>query len=192
MTTFTNCNNWNLLPVATNVRGVRSAAITCENSAPVKLLLGPTHAPFGAGSFQPEEKIRLNLDLTCTEVYTKMLSVIDAWVIGRLAADPMGYFKKPMSLAEIKSIYKASSTPHSKNGVEYSDTMRTKLNMEGPKVVKCWTPEKVSRALPLDWRGCTLKPIVLVRGVWFMSGQCGITFETQHCTVEEEDLECPF
>jgi len=121
-----------------------------------------------------------------------MLSAIDAWVISKLAADSMGYFKKQMSLAEIKAIYKASSTPHSKNGVEYSDTMRTKLNVEGPKAVKCWTPEKVSRALPLDWRGCILKPIVLVRGVWFMSGQCGITFETQHCTVEEEDDECPF
>ena len=130
--------------------------------------------------------------MSCTESYKTILNEIDGWVISKLAADPKAYFKKQLSRDEVKAMYKPSVTPHSKNGVDYAPTLRCKINAEGPRQIKCWGVDRVSRPLPEEWRGCTLQPIVTVRGVWFMSGMCGVTYEVANIIVEEASEECSF
>ena len=152
-----NAANWKILPTISNVRGHKSAQIVQEKEGicspqVVKIHLGPTRAPFGAGCFNSEEKIRVNLDLECTNTYTELLERIDAWVIDTLAASPELYFKKPLTRDEVIKAYKPSCTPHSKNGIDYSPTMRCKTTLEGPSKVRCWTPERFLRAVPEDWR----------------------------------------
>jgi hypothetical protein len=191
MTTSTNPATWELLPVVTNARGSKSAPITCQGGA-IKIKMEPTRAPFGAGNFNKEDTVRVNLDLACTESYIEFLKQVDAWVIDRLVAHSKTVFKKEMSKDEIKGIYRPSYTAHSKAGIEYMPTMRTKINTCGPNAVKCWTAEKTPRDLPQDWRNCTITPEVLVKSVWLMNGGCGTLFEIKNAIVEEASDECPF
>ena len=191
MTTFAEIAIWELGLPTSSVRGNKSSQILCKGGA-AKVRLDPTRAPFGAGNFNKEESVRMNLDLECADSYKSFLQAVDDWAIGKLAADSHLFFKKALSLAEVKAIYKPSCTPHTKNGVEYEPTMRCKINTVGPYAVKAWTPDKVSRALPECWRNKTLTPMLTVKSVWFMSGACGIVFEIHNIIIEEEDEECPF
>ena len=78
-------STWNLLPVCTSLNGRnKSAPIACKNEA-VKVKLEETYAPFGAGNFNPEEKVRLNLDISCTEshlAFCKQRSFMGSVIFG--------------------------------------------------------------------------------------------------------------
>ena len=172
-----NTANWKLLPTISNVRGHKSAQLVCEKKgtcAPqiVKMHMDPTRAPFGAGNFNKEDTIRVNLDLECTHTYMEVLGRVDAWVIDTLAANPDLYFKKHLTRDEVIKAYKPSCTPHEKNGVDYAPSMRCKTNLEGPSKVRCWTPDRIQRAVPEDWRRCTITPLVTFKSIWFMNGLC--------------------
>ena len=193
MTSSTNIASWHLLPTTANIRGNKSAAITGKYSEVVKVILEQTYAPYGASSFEKTaETVRLNLDIACSESHNKFFNEVDAWVVAQMENDPQSYFKKKMSKSEILAIFKPSCTPHSKDGVDYAPTARTKINTAGPKMVQCWSVDKNARPPPSDYRNCKLTVEVTVRGIWFMSGQCGVTYEAQNIIVEEHDHECPF
>ena len=154
--------------------------------------MGETKAPFDAGSFNPLETVRLNLDLTVTDLSSEFFSKIDAWIIDKLAANSKAYFKTTKSRDEIVAMFKPSISPHEKDGQTYPSTIRMKINTSGPKKIKCWTPEKTLREPPEDWRQCQITPIVSVKGLWFMSNQCGCTYEIHDCIVDEILNTCPF
>ena len=84
-------STWNLLPVCTSLNGRnKSAPIACKNEA-VKVKLEETYAPFGAGNFNPEEKVRLNLDISCTESHLAFCKKVDEWALKQLAKDTKQY-----------------------------------------------------------------------------------------------------
>ena len=136
--------SWHLLPTTANIRGNKSAAICLKGNEAVKVILEQTYAPYGASSFEKTaETVRLNLDLACSESHNKFFNEVDAWVVAQMENDPQSYFKKKMSKSEILAMFKPSCTPHSKDGVEYAQTARTKLNTAGPRAVQCWSVEKM-------------------------------------------------
>ena len=106
-------STWNLLPVCTSLNGRnKGAPIACRNEA-VKVKLEETYAPFGAGNFNPEEKVRLNLDISCNESHIDFCKKVDEWALKQLK-DTKLYFKKQFSEAEHKQAYRPCATPHEK------------------------------------------------------------------------------
>ena len=97
-----------------------------------------------------------------------------------------------MSEEEIRAVFKRSSTERCKDHVDYEPTCRTKINVAGPGAVRCWTPEKTLRALPEDWRRCSITPILTAKCIWFMQGGCGVTYQVDDCILVEKNEECPF
>ena len=186
------CNDWCLSPLVQNARGNKCAYITGPKDALIKLKLDETKTPFDAGSFNPLETVRLNLDLAVTDMSSEIFAKIDEWVIDKLAANPKAYFKTTKTRDEIAAIYKPSITPHEKDGKTYTPTIRSKINTAGPRKIKCWTQEKTLRDSPEDWRQCEILPIVSVKGLWFMSNQCGCTYEIHDCILNETETSCPF
>jgi hypothetical protein len=185
--------NWQLQPIVCSTRGNKSAPITCNNAAVKKIFEDKTVAPFGAGLYNaPPDANRLNLDLACTEEYTSWLEAVDEWAVSELFKRSTEFFKKKMSKEEIKAIFKASATPHSSNGIDFAPTMRTKINLKGLNAVKCWNPDKTTRNTPEEWRGASLQPEILVKGLWFMAGSVGVLFEVHNVIVEQEEETCPF
>ena len=183
---------WQLLPPCTSLNGRnRSAPIAFDNQS-VKIALGSTKAPFGSGNFNPEELVRLNLDLSCTAAYTAFLSSVDKWALSELGKNPTLYFKKDLTPTEVKAAYRPCATPHEKNGIQYPETMRMKIMASGNNAIRCWTPERQPRPMPTDWRKCTITPHVTVKSIWLMNGQAGVLFECHDCVVQEDDISCPF
>ena len=184
--------SWNLLPVCTSLNGRnKSAPITCNNQS-IRLKLEPTTAPFGAGNFNKEELVRLNLDLSCTEAITALLTDIDKWAFEQLSKDSKNYFKKQLSATELLAAYRPCATPHEKDGIQYPPTMRLKIMTEGPNKVRCWTPSKELREMPKEFRNCIITAQATVKSIWLMNGQAGVLFECYDLVVEEQDVSCPF
>jgi hypothetical protein len=185
-------STWNLLPVCTSLNGRnKSAPIACKNEA-VKVKLEETYAPFGASNFNPEEKVRLNLDISCTESHLAFCKKVDEWALKQLAKDTKTYFKKQLTEAELKQAYRPLATPHEKNGVQYPPTLRLKVMMEGPNKLRCWTKDREQREIPEDFRNTKVTPQVTVKSIWLMNGQAGVLCECSDVIVQEEDVSCPF
>ena len=107
-------STWNLLPVCTSLNGRnKSAPIACKNEA-VKVKLEETYAPFGASNFNPEEKVRLNLDISCTESHLAFCNKVDRWALAQLSKDSKQYFRKQLNEAELKQAYRPCATPREK------------------------------------------------------------------------------
>jgi hypothetical protein len=180
-----------LLPVQTGPRGNKSATIV-RGKEPVTAHLPSTTTPFNAGVYGDTPCNRLNLELRAgNEAYQSFMNEVDAGVLKALSATPQDFFPKgkKMTPEDVQAVYKKSSTVRG----EHEATLRCKINTLGPGAVRCWTPEKVSRALPEDWRQCSITPIITAKAVWFMAGPtCGVTYEVNDCIISETCLECPF
>jgi len=185
--------NWSLLPVATSLNGKSKAAPITAGGQRVSFALPPTKAPFGANNFDPLEKVRMNLDVSCTDQYTAFLGKVDKWAVEQLSKDPSKYFKQAKTPTELRAAYRKCATPHEKDGQKYSDTMRLKIMLDGPNKIRCWTPDHQPRDIPTDFRNCTITPFVSAKSIWLMGGNsAGILWECSDCIVEEEDISCPF
>ncbi len=169
------------------------SSISLKNGEPYRLNFSKfCRSPFGASAWDKNETVRLTLDLTLDDVQVAFFNKLDAQIISQLAAKSTTYFKKNMTKEEITAIFKPSATYHEKDGLVFPHTVRTKITVCGPRAVKCWNEEKIERPIPLDWRSCEVRPQVVVRSIWFMSNQLGLTFETANALLREEVPECPF
>jgi len=182
-----------LLPLVSGPRGNKFAPIL-RGSSPATCTLPASSTPFNAGVFgDTPGATRLNLDLHCgQEAYQTFLKEIDEFCIKAMASDPQQFFKKKLSEEDIRAIFKPSITERRKDNIDYEATVRTKINIAGPSAVRCWTPEKTLRALPEDWRRCSITPILAAKSVYFMAGGCGVTYEVSDCILVEKGDDCPF
>ena len=188
-----NCTkNWHLLPPCVSLNGRNRSAPIAQNNKHVKLLMEETTAPFGINNFNADEKIRMNLDLSCTESMLETLAQIDAWALAQLAKDTKLYFKKELSESELRSAYRPCATPHERNGVQYAPTVRAKVMLEGPNKIRVWGPNTEKRDIPVDFRICKLTPQLTVKSLWLMNGSAGVLFECHDLVCVEEDISCPF
>ncbi len=103
---------WTLANPVVGAKGGKTSAIAERGEAPVHNCERFYKAPFGAGSWSAEEKLRLNLDLAIDDELTAWLEKVDDAVIALLAAKSSTFFKKCLSKAEIKAQFKPSATPH--------------------------------------------------------------------------------
>jgi len=185
--------SWNLLPVCTSLNGRNKSAPICSKNQAVKVKLGETYAPFGAGNFNPEEKVRLNLDISCTESHLAFCRKVDQWALAQLGKDTKQYFKKQLSEAELKQAYRPLATPHERNSIRYADTLRLKIMTEGPNKLRVWNKDKELRQMPEDFRTCKILAVqVTVKSIWLMNSQAGVLLEASDIIVEEPDVSCPF
>ena len=187
-----NFASWRLTPVTTT-KG-KSALIGDSLCQPVHVdTKSFLKVPYNAGSFDPKEMVRFNLDLALNDELRDFLLKLDDFIIGALAQDSELYFKKKTTEQEIRNHFKPSVTKHEKDGVIYSDTVRTKINVLGPRAVKCWSVEKFKMEIPEDWRTCTCRAIIVPKSVWFMGqNNLGVTFEVHNCVLDIMDETCPF
>jgi hypothetical protein len=186
-------STWNLLPVCTSLNGRNKSAPICSKNQAVKVKLEETYAPFGASNFNPEEKVRLNLDVSCTESHLAFCKKVDEWALKQLAKDTKQYFKKHLTEAELKQAYRPLATPHEKNGIQYPPTIRLKIMTEGPNKLRVWSKDKELREMPEDFRTCKILAVqVAVKSIWLMNSQAGVLLEASDIIVQEDDVSCPF
>ena len=185
------CKDWRFWPICTSHQGNKHCRITLPDNGPIKIHLRDSFCPYDASRYNQADT-KLNLDIALDEESVKKFEAIDEWVIDKLAADPMQYFKQNLSRDQIKLMFKKSVRQHEKDGKTYTPTLRCKIVECGAYPTRCWNKNKEKVPHPEIWKNHKIEPIVTIKNLWFMSAQAGVLYGIDDCIIEQQDETCPF
>ena len=151
---------------------------------PAKWHPGALEVAFPPKGFN-EDQSRISFCLRATPEAQQTLKDLDAWAIKWARDNSQLIWGKALS----EEIVADKLVPTFKAHEKYDPLLRAKIN---PKYVRWWDSMKQRRDVPEDWRGCVCQPEVLVKGLWFMGGQFGVTLEIQDAILEDASSSCPF
>ena len=132
-----------------------------------------------------EDQARISFCLRSTPEICKALKELDEWAVAWAHANSLAACGKQLSLDQVTD----KLSPALKASDKYDALVRTKIN---PKYVRWWDANGKRREAPEDWRGVACTAEVLVKSLWFMGGQFGVTLEVQDAQLTEASTGCPF
>ena len=143
--------------------------------------------PFEPSAFGDPEANRVTICVTPSETLCSQIEELDAWCIATLTATP-SLLGIAVTGHQVKDRYASSLKV-----TEKWTTLRLKMNRSGRYAMQCYDAEKVKRAHPSTWRGCSIRPRLVFRGLWVKGIDFGSILELAHAVVREEGVtECPF
>ena len=157
-------------------KGVQTAACT-YNGAPLEFIMGTEFfkAPFGASAYKNPEATRLNLELDVTQ--SPVLPILEQLE------------ETVQKNVEVSSVFHSNISFSEKYG---SKRLRTKLNMAGHKRCRFFDMDR-KRMEPGDLRNCSVRPHILLRGLWKQGNTFGLQLECLNLMVAPAEEEaCPF
>lgn len=140
-------------------------------------------------AFNDPEASRVNLSLTPSESIQTQLKALDSFIASTLATDSAKYFGQILTTQQVTERMQPSIRVSSDKG---HHSLRLKMNIAGRAKVMCYNEEKTARELPTAWLDCSLRPLILVKGLWIMAREIGILYELQACQISEQTRACPF
>jgi len=173
-------------------RGAKSCALS-NNGAKFVQTLGsrddPLTTPFGAQSFQNESTNRKTLEfrLPVGEA-TDFWDGFDAWAVTYLTCHSTRLFGKSLTIEQVRDGYRPCV---SRRGT-YPATLRTKVNLSGSNVVRCWSPAEERIDVPQEFRGLELVAIVSVLHLWVMNREFGFVLQPNDLMCSAVSQTCPF
>lgn len=109
------------------------------------------------------------------------LLALEDYAIQFVATHSKDWFKKPMTVDQVKN--KWTSVLRYPNDDKYDPHFRTKMNTEGPFVVKAYALKDDGRSIvPVGWKAVNRRkagvlPTTRIAGLWMASGKIGLTLE---------------
>ena len=186
-----NFSEFSIADVVVNPKGAKIAALSASNE-PVTLTLGsrewPIRAPFTPSVFDGSESARVNFDLRLDGAAQDWLSQLDAWAVQYIHKNSERLLKKQLSVEQVKEFYKPTVTLRG----SYPATTRTKLNLEGRRVCRYWSPDNKPREAPSDWTNCEYVAQVCISHLWVMNRDFGFVLQLTDLMVIEPRIDCPF
>jgi hypothetical protein len=182
--------SWHLAEVSTSIKGQKSCQLTAAHK-PVTFNLGSSlKTRFGANTFDKNvESTRKNLDFDITgdKQIQEVLEGIDKWTVQYILDNGGKFMKKVMTKEVIKEHYKPLLS-------SYGDrlSVKTKINIGGSRVCRCWDENKDPRDLPENWLSNKYDVRVSLPQLWIMGSDFGWTLECTDLLVQADDAECPF
>jgi hypothetical protein len=148
---------------------------------PAKWLPGPLQVAFPPKGFS-EDQARISFCLRSTPEVQATLRELDEWAIAWGHANAQALWGKALSVDQIADRLVRSCKTHEK----YDPLLKTKIN---PKYIRWWGDQNQRRDAPEDWRGVICEPQVLIKGIWLMGPQFGVSLEIQDAKLQH-DCEC--
>ena len=146
--------------------------------------------PFEPSAFNDAEANRVTLCMTPSDAVCETIRALDEWCIDTLSADTVALLGVQMTPGQVRDRY-VSCLKTSDKGYK---TLRVKMNRSGRYALQCYTTEKQKCVHPQEWRGCSIRPRLVVRSVWIMGKDFGALLECSHAIVKKDSSgdECPF
>ena len=176
-------------PLFTTAKGAKQLPVLYTNGDPVSWQPEQfMEVPFEPSAFGDPEASRVTLCFTPSEALSAQISEVDAWCIETIISTP-GLLGVVLTPEQVKERY-ASSLKTSEKGYQ---TLRTKMNKSGRYALQCYDTEKEKRSQPDTWRGCSIRPRLVFKGLWVMGKDFGSIIECTHCIVQQgAGDDCPF
>jgi len=169
----------------------KSALLSLDGAAWVERFLPGKSTPFRPNSFdEGTDATRVTCSITAEGDLAEWAQAADEQLIAAVSANSAYYFGKEMKEAEIRAAYCPLFRTHEK----YASSLKCKVNRQGARATRFWTPEGARTAEPEDWTMTTFAPRLWLKSVWITPGarQWGVSVELTDCQVKETSQECPF
>ena len=175
-----------------NARGAKFCPLFA-NSHQVQLTLGskanPLSTQWGPSSFDQAQNVtRRNMDFVCTPQMEDELKKLDDWTVEYVEQNCQRLFGKTLTKAQVADGYKPSCTERG----DYPKQLRCKINLQGPREIRCWDEHGQPREQPLEWKRCKFVARVTLSHLWVMSKEFGWVFNITDLQIFEERHDCPF
>ena len=177
-------------PLVTTAKGAKQLpALTTDGDPVVWQPLEWCSVPFEPSAFSDPDANRVTLCVTPSDAMARSIAELDAWCIATIAANP-AILGISLTTEQVSERY-ASSLKVSDKGYA---TLRAKMNKSGRYALKCYDSEKEPIAQPDTWRGCSVRPRLVFKGLWVMGKDFGTTLECTHAIVQSSEGcdDCPF
>ena len=165
-------------------KGGKSAPLL-QDDGPIFAQLPAMGVLFEPKSFDGAESSRVSMCMRTSSETVSLLREIDQKVISLAAASSVALFGKELTSEQVTDRYVSSL----KEG-QYP-LFRAKLNLAGTKKTRLWS--KGQRCEPPEfWQGCTVTPIVHLKGLWLAKSEFGPVYDLVDVNLEQHVEECPF
>ena len=182
-------SNLSFAPLLTTTKGAKQVPASYKNGDPVAWHAEQfMEVPFEPSAFGDEAASRVTLCVTPSDALAAQITELDAWCIDTIISNP-GLLGVVLTHDQVRERY-ASSLKTSEKGYT---TLRCKMNKSGRYALQCYDTEKEKRSQPDNWRGCSIRPRIVWKGLWVMGKDFGSILEVSHCIVQESGgAACPF
>ena len=175
--------------LTTTAKGAKSAAFIYGKDPVVWQPETAMTVAYEPGVFSGEDVARVNLTLRPVEQVQAELQELDEWIVRQVTAQSDRILGRAQTEDQVRARY-APTLKVSDKG--YPPTLRCKMNLSGKGQVRIWSG-KQSRPNPEPWTGCLVKARILLKSLYIMGANFGVTFEVTDVSVESEPVsECPF
>ena len=175
--------------LATSGKGAKSAPFLYGKDAVVWQPPCTMSVAYEPGVFSGEDVSRVNLCLRPDENVQGHLVELDEWVVRAVAASSERLFGRPQTEDQVRARY-AGSLKVSDKG--YPPVLKCKMNKDGKGAVRIWRDKKPG-VFPEVWSGCSVDCRIILKSIYFMGANFGLTFEVTDVSIEAEPIsECPF
>jgi len=175
--------------VTTSGKGPKSAQVFSGRDLGVWLPASSMTVAYEPGVYSGEEVSRVNLCLRPTEEVQSELSRLDDWVIAYVTANSERLLGKSQTEEQVKARYQTTLRCNDKG---YPPVIRCKMNVYGKGQVNVWS-NKESREQPSSWAGCQVKVRILLKHLYLMGANFGLTLDITDVDIENEQMQiCPF
>ena len=149
----------------------------------------PLSTQWGPSSFdQNSTSTRCNFDFVCDDGLASILKSLDVWARAYLEKNSQRLMGKALTSAQILDSYKPA---HIERG-SYPSQARCKINLGGPRAVRCWDENGQPRDPPSDWKSCRFVAKVNLSHLYIMSKEFGWVLNITDLHMFEESHVCPF
>jgi hypothetical protein len=178
-----------LQDTVTSQKGARQIPLANRDGSQVTWQPAAMQCLWQPSAYNDENATRLNLSLSPGPEAEACLEALDEWLVNALALESSRRFGTQMSAEEVRSRYQSALKTHEASGTRY---MRVKVNMTGKAAVRCWDSMRQQRSPPESWTSCSVTPRIVLKGVWLMGKDFGLTLDLRDAMLDEQPTECPF
>ena len=189
-----NSNSLQLAEQQVNSRGAKFCPLSDTGGERVHWTFGSRadllSTQWGPSQFDPNAGTsRCNMDFICDTQMAKELSVFDAWARGYIEKNSQRLFNgKTLTESQVVDGYKPTLIERG----AYPSQVKCKINLSGPRAVRCWDENGSPRDPPENWRACKFVAKVNASHLWLMSKEMGFVLNITDLQIFEESRVCPF
>ena len=188
-----NSNSLQLAEQQVNSRGAKFFPLSDTGGERVFWTFGsksdPLSTQWGVSQFDPSAgSTRCNMDFICDTQMITSLSAFDAWARQYIEKNSHRLFNKTLTDGQVADGYKHTLIERG----AYPSQVRCKINLSGPRAVRCWDEQGNPRDAPENWRACKFVAKVNASHLWIMSKEMGFVLNITDLQIFEESRVCPF
>ena len=192
MATMASFDKFELAEQQVNARGAKFCPLSAGGER-VHLTFGsksqPLSTQWGPSSFdQNSMSSRCNFDFICNEDLKATLQSIDDWARSYICVNSQRLMGKTLTGAQVLDSYKPALIERG----AYPSQARCKINLDGPRAVRCWDEAGQPRDPPSDWKACKFVAKVNLSHLYIMSKEFGWVFNITDLQIFEDSHVCPF